>query len=262
MKPEQSAPRPRLLQRAEATLRRVARRRRRLHTAALVARGLVPRRDTTPRVYVLCYHDIGSASARSFRDGLRALARVGPFLSWDDCLQVAAGEGHTRGPAFCLTFDDAYRSWVTSVLPVLNELGLPAMFFVATGEIGQRASSLTWPQCRTLVDAGMSIGSHSHSHRPLLPLDDDAVRDELAASKATLEDRLGIKVQDFCAPFGQPWQTYRPDRDTVLAAEVGYRSFVTTVRGAVRPGDSPFAVKRLTMEPEWPRLALLGRLEG
>ena len=80
-------------------------------------------------------------------------------------------------------------------------------------------------------------------------------------SKRELEDRLGRHVADFCAPYGLPGVAYLPDRDVAIAKEEGYRSSATTVRGAMRHGDSPYQIRRLIMNPSWPPLAVLGRLE-
>jgi peptidoglycan/xylan/chitin deacetylase (PgdA/CDA1 family) len=108
----------------------------------------------------------------------------------------------------------------------------------------------------------MTVGSHTVTHRALADLDERAARNELRDSKRELEERLGIHVVDFCAPYGRPGVSYLPERDVAIAKEEGYRSFATTVRGAMRHGDSPYQIRRLTMNPAWPALAVLGRLHS
>jgi peptidoglycan/xylan/chitin deacetylase (PgdA/CDA1 family) len=108
----------------------------------------------------------------------------------------------------------------------------------------------------------MTVGSHTVTHRALAYLDDRAARSELRDSKRQLEDRLGRHVADFCAPYGKPGISYLPERDIALAKEEGYRSFATTVWGAMRHGDSPYRIRRLIMNPSWLPLAVLGRLHS
>jgi peptidoglycan/xylan/chitin deacetylase (PgdA/CDA1 family) len=252
-----------VVRRLESRARTSARRHPVVQTMFLTARGaLVRLGEPSARVYVLCYHDVAPHDADALAAGLRRLRSIGPFVSWDDCLRCAAGDGQEAGPAFCLTFDDGHPTWASVVLPLLQGMGLPATFFVATSLVERDEHAISWAQCRRLAEAGMTIGSHSHTHRPLIQLDADEVYEEMTASKALLESRLEVEANDFCAPFGQPGVTYDAQREVALAARAGYRSFVTTVRGAVRCGDSPYAVKRLTMSPGWPPLAVKGRLQG
>jgi peptidoglycan/xylan/chitin deacetylase (PgdA/CDA1 family) len=237
-----------------------------LTTAILKIIGAIRPLDTVQtRVFYLCYHDVPDQYLASFRSGLTALKAVGGFLSWDDALRMLSGIWPTSGPHFCLTFDDASRSWVEGVLPILTQLAIPATFFVTTGWVGQPVSdsgALSWSGCQQLADANMTIGSHTVTHRALADLDERAARGELRDSKRELEDRLGRAVVDFGAPYGQPGITYLHERDVALAREEGYRSFASTVTGAMQPGGSPYQIRRLAMRPAWPALALLGRLHS
>jgi peptidoglycan/xylan/chitin deacetylase (PgdA/CDA1 family) len=216
------------------------------------------------RVYYLFYHDVPDGCAESFRAALVTLLSVGRFLSWDQALHMLSGDGRERGPCFCLTFDDGSRSWLEVVLPTLTALAIPATFFVVTKPLGEqsRSGSLRWADCQKLADADMTIGSHTVTHRPLAALDGRTARMELRDSKRELEDRLGRPVLDLSAPYGRPGVTYLPGRDVALAREEGYRSFATTVPGAMRPGDCAYRIRRLSMRPAWSPLAVLGRLHS
>ena len=254
-----------MLDRLEARLRKEARVRHGLQTAILWARGAIQPLDTGEgRLFFLCYHQIPARHLVAFRSGLAALTAAGRFLSWDEAFSMLSGGSPAAGLHFCLTFDDGDRSWVNVVLPTLTELAIPATFFITTSLIDEPLSSgaLSWSGCRQLVDERMTVGSHTVTHRALADLDERTARRELHDSKQELEERLGQHVRDFCAPYGQPGVTYLPERDVGLAREEGYRSFVTTVRGAMRRGDSPYQIRRLTMDPAWPALAVLGQLRG
>jgi peptidoglycan/xylan/chitin deacetylase (PgdA/CDA1 family) len=86
-----------------------------------------------------------------------------------------------------------------------------------------RALFMTWDQVREVADlgAGLTIGSHAHSHHKLAGLDDDSQRHELVVSKQILEARLGREVGALAYPYGWPG-TYTA-RTKVLAATTGYR---------------------------------------
>lgn len=257
--------RPSTLDRLQERLRKEVRTRPGLETAILKVCGAVQRLDGDEnRIFFLCYHKVPRRDLAAFRSGLAALTAIGRFLSWDEALSLISGERPVVGSHFCLTFDDGDRSWAEVVLPTLTDLSIPAAFFVVTSLVAdpRRADALSWSSCRQLADQRMTIGSHTVSHRPLAALDERAARSELRDSKRELEERLGIHVVDFCAPYGRPGVSYLPERDVAIAKEEGYRSFATTVRGAMRQGDSPYQIRRLTMNPAWPALAVLGRLHS
>ena len=116
---------------------------------------------------------------------------------------------------------------------------------VSVDEAGlARGLFLTWEQARALLDAGMSIGSHAHSHRMLARLTEPEQRDELARSKEVLRERLGREAVALAYPYG--WPGAFNAVTTRLARETGYALAFTSVEGANRPGATdPFAVRRL-----------------
>jgi peptidoglycan/xylan/chitin deacetylase (PgdA/CDA1 family) len=253
------------LDRLQTRLRKEVRARPSLETAILRICGAARRLDPNEnRIFFLCYHQVPRRDLAAFRSGLEALTGIGRFLSWDEALSLLSGDRPVVGSHFCLTFDDGDRSWAEVVLPTLTDMSIPAAFFVVTSLVGdpRRADALTWSSCQQLADQRMTVGSHTVTHRALAALDERAARSELRDSKRELEDRLGKHVADFCAPYGTPGRAYLPGRDIALAKEEGYRSFATTVGGSMRHGDSPYQIRRLTMHPAWPPLAVLGRLHN
>jgi peptidoglycan/xylan/chitin deacetylase (PgdA/CDA1 family) len=202
------------------------------------------------------------------RQHLLTFSRLGQFSSWDDALAILDGDRELAAPHFCLSFDDGHRTWVDVVLPILDSLGIPATFFISTDQVsggqvsGDHVSggeNLTWRDCRSLIAGGMSVGSHTRSHRRLLDLDDEAASHEIRDSKAEIEDRLGVPVQDFAAPYGWPGRDFEA-RHVDLAREAGYRSFATTLRTAMRTGDSPLFIHRQGLHPAWPLRAVMTRV--
>jgi peptidoglycan/xylan/chitin deacetylase (PgdA/CDA1 family) len=111
-----------------------------------------------------------------------------------------------------------------------------------------RSLFASWDQVRRLTgaDAGLSVGSHGHSHRKLAGLDGDSQRRELADSKRILEDRLGREVAALAYPYG--WPGAYTAETKALAAEAGYRAAFVAIEGVNRPGAlDPFEIRRLNV---------------
>jgi len=63
-----------------------------------------------------------------------------------------------------LTFDDAVKSQITNVAPLLKELGLQATFFISQHWMDDKTNFLTWEQVGELHRMGFEIGNHSWTH--------------------------------------------------------------------------------------------------
>lgn len=83
--------------------------------------------------------------------------------------------------------------------------------------------ALGWPMLREMHAGGMTIGSHTRTHRTLPNEPQEAVWSELAGSKRTLEDQLGVEVRHLSYPGGQFCR-----RTVEAAAAAGYRCAYTT----------------------------------
>ncbi len=108
-----------------------------------------------PGLLVLAYHRIGDASGQPFDDELFSASADGfreqlrylntHFAVLDaDALMAATRHGHLQldAPSALITFDDGYRDNCDVALPILQEQGLSAVFFVAAGYIDD--PRLTW----------------------------------------------------------------------------------------------------------------------
>lgn len=62
---------------------------------------------------------------------------------------------------------------------------------------------MSWGHVRALQDAGMGVGSHSHTHGVLSRMDEEAVREELELSKQRIGQVLGEEVFAFAYPVGR-----------------------------------------------------------
>ena len=237
---------------------------------ALLGLSMLPGRGKRNAIRFPYYHHVFDDERSGFARHLRWMRDHGDFVGWDDAVAMMEGTLPVDGRYFCISFDDGFKSCATNALPLLNEAGAKAAFFVATGFIGtdpvkdrDRLLSfypgesrvmefMTWDDCRRLAANGMVVGSHTENHARLSALDAGAVRAELLGSKRILEQEMGAECPHFCCPWGQPGSTFLPDRDPGIARECGYRSFATTVRGPTQAGDSPFYVRRDHMLANWP----------
>ncbi|HUK62606.1 MAG TPA: polysaccharide deacetylase family protein, partial [Dongiaceae bacterium] len=130
----------------------------------------------TPRIAILCYHDISddaqaplqTVSAEFLRRQIRDCRAAGwSFISLAELLDHRLHLEQLPPKTLVLTFDDGYRSFRDRALPVLREEHVPATLAVITGFVDQPETGLPpllgWDELREVArDPGVSIASHSH----------------------------------------------------------------------------------------------------
>ncbi|NCD40820.1 MAG: polysaccharide deacetylase family protein [Bacteroidia bacterium] len=213
------------------------------------------------------YHHVFSDERRGFVRQLEYLRNYGEFISLDTAVSMMEDGQVIDGRYFCLTFDDGIRCCYDEVTPLLVERSIPAAFFIVTDytveEPGRRICRplyleatydyeyLTWPECREMIRAGMTVGSHTCSHVRLAALTGDEVRRQLIESKRMIEQNLDIECRHFACPWGGVNRDFDPKQDVKTAKDAGYRSFLTTRRGKNTNASSPFAIRRDNMYANW-----------
>ncbi|MGH7996961.1 MAG: polysaccharide deacetylase family protein [Opitutaceae bacterium] len=100
-----------------------------------------------------------------------------------------------------ITFDDSNASDHAIALPALLDRGLRAKFFVVAGRL-DREGYLNREQVRSLVAAGMQIGSHGMYHQRWVGLSPSGSALEIQGTKNTLENLVEMPVLDAACPFG------------------------------------------------------------
>ena len=168
---------------------------------------------------VLVYHGISPAAKATgsrllidpahLRSHVGYLRRRGCEFRTAEQLIAHADAGPPPGTAV-LTFDDGWADAVTVVAPLLEELGVRATFYVSPGRWGAQQPDvdgeagrlLSKGEAAGLAARGMELGSHSMTHPDLTKLDDAALRHELEASKAAVEQLTGRPCRTFAHPFG------------------------------------------------------------
>jgi peptidoglycan/xylan/chitin deacetylase (PgdA/CDA1 family) len=107
---------------------------------------------------------------------------------------------------------------------------------------------LTWDEIRALAKEGVEFGAHTRTHPILSRLPNrDRIREEIAGSKARLEEELRKPVMHFCYPNGTP-DDYNAEVVDVVR-ECGFRTAVTAVPGINFADADPFLLRRLHQEP-------------
>jgi peptidoglycan/xylan/chitin deacetylase (PgdA/CDA1 family) len=102
---------------------------------------------------------------------------------------------------------------------------------------------LSQEDIRTMRGRGMEIGSHSHTHQFLASLAQSEAHDEIASSKALLEDVLGERVASFSYPYGTGGAYTEATMEGVAACN--YRAAVTCERGYAALSPSVYAINRI-----------------
>jgi len=226
-----------------------------------------PTLSTTPitqpfELPILMYHHVAPAlPADEFE--ARLTVTTGDLEAQLSYLQCAGYTGITLARLFdaidgraalptnpvILSFDDGYADAFSDAFPLLQRHGVPGSFAIVTGFIGSGDLYMTWDQVRALAGSGMEIMSHTISHVDLGTSDDETVRDQLATSKATLEQQTGRAVPFFVYPSGEPFRSGSEERQQQVVAllrEAGYRGALLAGPNSVTQDPAtPFALSRV-----------------
>ena len=196
-----------------------------------------------PRTHFIYLHSLPNNEIDNFRSLLALLTGKMRLVSYSDAVH-SASDGQPSSPQFCLSVDDAFVSNI-SVAKVAEEFGGSVCFFIPTGLVGTsnrqdmqkffrtdehiEDAALTWDDIGELRSRGHEIGSHTVTHPNLKEASRDHVVSELHSSKEELEKQIGA-VDHFAWPFGRA--IHAPSDIAVLAAECGYRSTASAIRGS------------------------------
>ena len=128
------------------------------------------RRSRSDEILNFCFHGIGTPGRTLEPD--EDLYWLEPE-QFEEFLEVI-----DKYPFVRITFDDGNASDVEYALPALRKHNLIAAFFIISGRLDQ-PGSLTRAQVQSLVQAGMTVGSHGRNHVPWRSIDDQELHDEL-----------------------------------------------------------------------------------
>jgi peptidoglycan/xylan/chitin deacetylase (PgdA/CDA1 family) len=167
-------------------------------------------------------------------------------------LADAIRRGEPVDALVAITFDDAFASVAHTAWPLLAERGLAATVFCVAGYLGLESD---WPTqasaaprlpladaaaLRKLAAEGAELGSHGTTHAPVDGDDADLLDRELAGSRRSLEQDLGVPVRTLAWPYG-----IRSEAAVSAARAAGYVAACTASPGLVRADAPLFALPRV-----------------
>jgi len=209
------------------------------------------------RLPILTFHALDEAAVAyalapaMFRYGMRQLHERGyRTIDLNEVVSILRAGQPFPDKTVAITFDDGYWSFYAEAFPVLQEYGMKATVFIATGERHHAASSerpptlegrdmLGWAQIREMARAGITFGAHSMTHPDLRKLADADVAREILGSKDALEERLGQPVTSFAYPFG-----LFDERSRAIVKQ-HFTVGVSDALGFVDPESDPWTLERL-----------------
>lgn len=243
------------------------------------SRNLVLRFQRKPVSTFVTFHDIPRETLRCFKANLLFLKYRTNVVSVDDFF---SGRLSSEKVNVVITFDDGYKSWVTYALPILQELKLPAMFFISAGFTGlskedeaefmrsklslkqgpeRITGGLNFEDVKRIAEEGYTVGGHTLNHCDLTKLRDRCrLRYEIAEDKMRLESITGRKIEYFAYPCGA---YYNPEVNlSEVLSECGYRGAVTTVSGFNSVGANPYLLHRELTGASMPGWVFRARVYG
>jgi peptidoglycan/xylan/chitin deacetylase (PgdA/CDA1 family) len=214
---------------------------------------------------ILMYHSIANEDESGVHPYYRTAATPQVFAAQMETLHQAGysvigladainrlRQPETVKSSVVITFDDGYRNFYSNAFPILSRHGFTATMFLPTAHIGENHLSfngrecLSWNEVRELQRLGISFGSHTMTHPQLRDCDAHALKEEIVASKQTIEQELGCAVKSFSYPYAFP----EADNDFKgrlrdELCQAGYENGVCTTVGRSGPASDPLFLKRL-----------------
>jgi peptidoglycan/xylan/chitin deacetylase (PgdA/CDA1 family) len=248
--------------------------------AEVGARRVLPPPDPAGRRVVLCYHSVDpspgylSLHPELFDEHLAWLQEHCEVVSLEELVSAVP---RRCGPYVAITFDDGYEDNRVHAMPCLARRGMSATFFVTVGflerddEVMAHLSEvwltpreelrpLAWSDVRELRTAGMSIGSHTWSHRNLAQLSSAEAQEDLRRACDVLEERLGEPVRAVAYPWGKPGR-HVTDDTLAAARRAGYELGVISLPRTVRDADDAMRIPRFGIGAE-PVARLAAKVAG
>jgi peptidoglycan/xylan/chitin deacetylase (PgdA/CDA1 family) len=208
--------------------------------------------DEMPEDGITCGSQKLSAFCRFFLENFRVVTLAEQI---DGCRRGLDVSG-----TLSVTFDDGYLDNFTVAAPILEQMGIPATFFVTTGFVGSSLVApwdgdvhtpqkwMDWDQVRQLASRGFDIGSHTDRHPNLSTTMPSEVKADLESSRRTFERELGVPPRFFAYPFGGPNDISEGSRHVVR--ELGFDCCLSCFGGVNPVNSDPYRLRRIGIG-EW-----------
>lgn len=213
------------------------------------------------RLPILVYHQVDDVPANcwypenyvrpaQFGAQLALLRRAGySTVTFQQYLAARRGEATLPARPVIITFDDAYTSVHARAWPLLRAHAMTATVFVVAAQVGgtnawdaQAAPErlLSAEEIHAMQDGGIEFQSHTQTHARLPTLTRAVMREELLASRESLQSLLGAPVNVIAYPYGA-----HSAEVAEVAREVGYEAGVVTRRRLNDASTNLLALRRI-----------------
>jgi len=228
-----------------------------LRRALYLASELVPSPPVTS-YRVLTYHSVSSGPCSvdippvEFEEQVKWLADTFSIVSMADLVAGPSPESNR----LALTFDDGYSDYLQRAVPILQHYRIPSTVYVVTNHVanpalrfpfraGEGKTSMTASDIESIRGvSGITVGSHTCSHRALNRLATSDAERELLESCRVIRELTGASDVHFC----YPWGLWRPDAESLVRQT--YASAVTGVGGVNSPGQDIYRLRRIPVKRE------------
>lgn len=207
-------------------------------------------------------------SVKNFERHIRYLKKNYQIISLDDFIRYVKEENGLPKKSAIITFDDGYQDNYTNAFPILRRYNVPATIFLIADFI--TAKKLMWlhrfyyhlellspdeeahiaseiylsgDQIREMNRAGISIGSHTLTHRVLPQLNEDEVKNEILGSKRKIEEILEKPILHFAYPFGDN-SSFTPTIKELVRTS-GFLSSCSRFEGINTAASDIYTLKRI-----------------
>jgi peptidoglycan/xylan/chitin deacetylase (PgdA/CDA1 family) len=205
------------------------------------------RAATDTEIPVLLYHRVGdtqghmTVTEKRFATDLANLKDMGFSTISLDLFRRYLADPETPLPEnpLMISFDDGYRDNFLNAYPLLRKYGMTAAFYIITGLVGEEGR-LTSAQIREMAANGMSIGSHTVTHRALGDMDAEEAASEMSLSRLYLEGLLQRSVNFIAYPKG----SYN-EFTAKIANEAAYNGGFSVEYGTCSYDSNPYVLRRI-----------------
>ena len=228
------------------------------------------------KIPILMYHQISNdihpefrkytATVKAFREQMKILKMLGyETITFDQLLDCREGKAKLPRKPIIITFDDAIEDAINNSVPILENFGFKAIYYVTTGYVGARDWMMPevnlafqiadWPKIKSLDSLGFEVGSHSVTHPHLNEVPADECLREMMGARQTLEDILGHEIRHMAYPHGAFNKSVRD-----LAHESGYYTATTCEPTFAKLSDDFLSLPRFNIGMEDTLLDFISKL--
>jgi hypothetical protein len=214
-----------------------------------LARGMAQSRA----VRLVNFHATPRYREAEYRRQIETLARHFEPITPANFETAVDGRWNHDRPGLMPALFEGYRDNLDVLLPILEEFGFTAWFFVPSGFLtvaadeqrsyaanhvlhlpqqdeypGERIA-LTWDEAREIARRGHVFACHTRTHNAVTPQTPRSVlTDEIVAAKAEMETELGVPIEIFCWLEGAALGV-NPEADALLR-QAGFRYLLSNFK--------------------------------